>query len=42
VVVGLGEEWGLESHMFGLRAERIARDWPGSLLLVRKHLPMAV
>ncbi len=42
VVVGLGEEWGLESHMFGLRAERIARDWPGSLLLVRKHIPMAV
>lgn len=42
VVVGLGEEWGLESHLFGLRAERIARDWPASLLLVRKYTPLAV
>lgn len=42
VVVGLGEEWGLESHLFGLRVERIARDWPGSLLLVRKYIPLSV
>jgi Kef-type K+ transport system membrane component KefB/nucleotide-binding universal stress UspA family protein len=37
VVVGVAEEWGLESHLFGWRAERIARDCPSSLLIVRKH-----
>jgi hypothetical protein len=38
-VVGLGDEWGLRSRIFGFSAERIAAEWPGSLLLVRKHLP---
>jgi hypothetical protein len=41
VVVGMSEDWGLESHLFGLRAERIAQEWQGSLLLVRKNEPMA-
>ena len=36
MVVGMGEEWGLTSQLFGLRAERIADEWHGSLLLVRK------
>jgi len=39
VIIGLTDEWGLRSGIFGLRAERIASEWPGSLLLVRKHLP---
>ena len=38
VVVGVAEEWGLTSHLFGWRPERIARDCPSSLLIVRKHL----
>lgn len=37
VVIGVAEEWGLESHLFGWQAERIARDCPTSLLIVRKH-----
>jgi len=37
VVIGVGEEWGLESHLFGWKAERIARDCPTSLLIVRKQ-----
>jgi nucleotide-binding universal stress UspA family protein len=41
IVIGLAEEWGLTSHLFGFRAERIARESRSSLLLVRKHLPMA-
>jgi nucleotide-binding universal stress UspA family protein len=36
VIIGVAEEWGLESHLFGWRPERIARDCPSSLLLVRK------
>jgi nucleotide-binding universal stress UspA family protein len=36
VIIGVAEEWGLESHLFGWRAERIARDCPSSLLIVRK------
>jgi nucleotide-binding universal stress UspA family protein len=40
-VIGVGEEWGLMSHLFGFRAERVAREWPGSLLVVRKHQPVA-
>jgi Kef-type K+ transport system membrane component KefB/nucleotide-binding universal stress UspA family protein len=36
VVIGVAEEWGLESHLFGWRAQRIARDCPSSLLIVRK------
>ena len=37
VVIGVAEEWGLESHLFGWRPERIARDCPSSLLIVRKR-----
>lgn len=36
VVIGVAEEWGLESHLFGWRPQRIARDCPCSLLIVRK------
>ncbi|WP_428938755.1 cation:proton antiporter [Fontivita pretiosa] len=36
VVVGLTEEWGLESKLIGFRSERLARELPGSLLIVRK------
>jgi len=36
IIIGVAEEWGLESHLFGWRAERIARDCPSSLLIVRK------
>ncbi len=38
-IIGLSDEWGLRSGIFGFRAEKIAADWPGSLLLVRKHIP---
>ena len=41
IVIGLAEEWGLTSHLFGFRAERIASESRASLLLVRKHLPFA-
>lgn len=36
VIVGMAEEWGLESRFIGMRPERIARDIPGSLLIARK------
>jgi nucleotide-binding universal stress UspA family protein len=36
VVIGVSEEWGLESHLFGLRPERIAEQSPTSMLIVRK------
>jgi Kef-type K+ transport system membrane component KefB len=36
VIIGVAEEWGLESHLFGWRAQRVARDCPSSLLIVRK------
>ena len=36
VVIGIGEEWGLESQRFGLRRERIAAGTPASLLIVRE------
>jgi Kef-type K+ transport system membrane component KefB/nucleotide-binding universal stress UspA family protein len=39
VIIGVAEEWGLESHLFGWRAQRIARDCPSSLLIVRKCNP---
>jgi nucleotide-binding universal stress UspA family protein len=50
VIVGVAEEWGLESHLLGFRAERIAREVGCSLLIVRKagqfsaasgHVPVA-
>ncbi|WP_225410411.1 cation:proton antiporter domain-containing protein [Stigmatella hybrida] len=34
-VIGAGSEWGLEDRLFGLSRERIIRDAPGSLLIVR-------
>ncbi len=37
VVIGVAEEWGLESHLLGFRAERVAREVTSSLLVVRKH-----
>jgi Kef-type K+ transport system membrane component KefB len=37
VVIGVAEEWGLESHLFGWRPERIARDCPTSMLIVRRY-----
>lgn len=37
VVIGIAEEWGLESQLFGLRRERIAAGTPASLLIVRQH-----
>jgi nucleotide-binding universal stress UspA family protein len=37
VMIGVAEEWGLESQMLGFRAERVAREVACSLLIVRKH-----
>jgi nucleotide-binding universal stress UspA family protein len=37
VIIGVSERWGLESHLFGWRPERIARESPTSLLIVRRH-----
>jgi nucleotide-binding universal stress UspA family protein len=37
IVIGVAEEWGLESQLLGFRAERIAREVASSLLIVRKH-----
>ncbi len=37
VVIGIAEKWGLTSHLFGWHAERIARDCPSPLLIVRKY-----
>jgi Kef-type K+ transport system membrane component KefB len=37
VVIGVEEQWGMESHLFGWRPERIAREGTSSLLIVRKH-----
>lgn len=36
MVIGVAEEWGLESSLLGLRAERIAAECPISLLIVRR------
>jgi len=37
VVIGVEEQWGMESHLFGFRPERIAREAGTSLLIVRKY-----
>jgi len=37
VIVGLSDRWGLESHLFGFRTERIAQGVTTSLLMVRKY-----
>jgi Kef-type K+ transport system membrane component KefB len=36
VVIGVAEEWGLESQLIGFRPQRIAMECPKSLLIVRK------
>jgi nucleotide-binding universal stress UspA family protein len=36
VLIGIADEWGLRSHRFGWRPERIAQESPTSLLIVRK------
>ncbi|MBX3395943.1 MAG: cation:proton antiporter [Phycisphaerae bacterium] len=41
VAIGVAEEWGLTSQLFGWRAERIARDCPSSLLITRRAAPFA-
>jgi nucleotide-binding universal stress UspA family protein len=38
MVVGVSEEWGLESHLFGWYSERIAAESRCSLLIVRKFV----
>jgi nucleotide-binding universal stress UspA family protein len=38
VIVGVTEEWGLEASLLGLRPERIARDCPSSMLIVRRFV----
>jgi nucleotide-binding universal stress UspA family protein len=35
LVLGVGEDWALEPHAFGLRPERLVAEWPTSLLVVR-------
>ncbi|HEX4056132.1 MAG TPA: cation:proton antiporter [Tepidisphaeraceae bacterium] len=37
VVVGVEEQWGMQSQLFGFRPERIARETTTSLLIVRKY-----
>jgi nucleotide-binding universal stress UspA family protein len=39
VIIGVAKEWGLESHLFGWRPEKIAQSCPCSLLIVRKQTP---
>jgi Kef-type K+ transport system membrane component KefB len=36
IIIGVAEEWGLESRLFGWRPEKIATDCPASLLIVRE------
>lgn len=39
VVIGVAEQWGLESQLFGWQSERIAQETECSLLIVRKYQP---
>lgn len=39
IVVGLSETWGLEPSLFSKRHERLARECPASLLILRKYIP---
>jgi nucleotide-binding universal stress UspA family protein len=39
VIVGAGQEWGLEHRIFGLQPETIIQDCPTSLLVVRQYEP---
>jgi hypothetical protein len=34
-VLGVGSEWHVSPHVFGLRPERIATECPSSLLIVQ-------
>jgi Kef-type K+ transport system membrane component KefB len=36
IVIGVSEEWGMESRLIGMKPERIARESASSLLIVRK------
>ena len=36
VVIGIGEEFGLESHLIGFRPERIATECKKSMLIARR------
>jgi Kef-type K+ transport system membrane component KefB/nucleotide-binding universal stress UspA family protein len=36
IIVGVGQEWGLEERLWGLQRERIIQDSPVSLLVVRR------
>jgi Kef-type K+ transport system membrane component KefB/nucleotide-binding universal stress UspA family protein len=38
VVVGLSETWGLDPSLFSKRHERLARECPASLLILRKYI----
>ena len=37
VIIGVSDEWGLESSLLGMRPERIAKECPASMLIVRKY-----
>jgi Kef-type K+ transport system membrane component KefB len=37
LVIGVEEQWGMQSQLFGFRPERIARETGTSLLIVRKY-----
>ena len=37
VVIGVAEEWGLESQLIGWRRQRIAEGTPASMLIVREY-----
>jgi Kef-type K+ transport system membrane component KefB/nucleotide-binding universal stress UspA family protein len=39
VVVGVGAEWGLEGHLFGLQRERLVSESTPSLLVIRQPRP---
>ncbi|MBN1209758.1 MAG: cation:proton antiporter [Myxococcaceae bacterium] len=41
IVVGVGPEWGLKERLFGLYRERLVRDAPTSLLVVRQPASLA-
>ncbi len=38
LIIGVAAQWELQSQVFGFRAQRIVRDCPGSILMVRSHL----
>ena len=41
VIVGAGQQWGLERRLFGLAPELMVEQCPTSLLLVRRYEPEA-